>query len=290
MIQNEVNSHPSYKQMTHRDVERLDILDRYVADQLSPEEGCGFEEHLFSCDECFEQVQSSERFAAGVRYMAVEGLLKGGDAKPARVESPSFAWLKGAFLVAATAALMLAIAVGWLVFYQAPRSRAELARDRQTREQTERETRQKLDQTLDELQHEQQQRSELETQLALLKAGESAPQDEVEANVPVVMLQAARATDGATSELSIPRGARSLVLLAEVEAGTRFASFRLDVHTAEGQRVDTIKGLNRNGDGTVGVKFPARPFQTGKYLVKLYGVSGQRDTLVGEYRLQIRKR
>lgn len=61
--------------MTHQEIEQREIIERYVRDQLAPEEQRAFQEHFFTCDACFEQVQMTERFIAGVRYAAETGLL-----------------------------------------------------------------------------------------------------------------------------------------------------------------------------------------------------------------------
>jgi putative zinc finger protein len=50
-------------------------IERYVRRELAEEERRSFEEHLLDCPECFEEVQTVERFVAGVRDAARSGSL-----------------------------------------------------------------------------------------------------------------------------------------------------------------------------------------------------------------------
>ncbi len=43
-----------------------ETIERYVRRELAEEERRSFEEHLLDCRECFEEVQTMERFVAGV--------------------------------------------------------------------------------------------------------------------------------------------------------------------------------------------------------------------------------
>src|SRR5262249_46678238 len=112
--------------MLHSKIENEEVIDRYVRNQLPLEERQAFEEHFFVCEECFEKLQATERFAAGVRDAAGRGLLNERATNPQR-----FAW---AFAATACAALVLAGLAGWAYLWQLPRLRGEL---RQTAAQLE---------------------------------------------------------------------------------------------------------------------------------------------------------
>src|SRR6266571_422975 len=62
--------------MTHQEIEHQDIIERYVRNDLSAADRGAFQEHFFACDECFEQVQLTERFIAGVNHAAATGVLQ----------------------------------------------------------------------------------------------------------------------------------------------------------------------------------------------------------------------
>src|SRR5687767_15040426 len=61
--------------MTHKHIQDSEVIERYVRQQLTPAERQAFQEHYFACDECFDQVQMSARFIAGVREASRTGVL-----------------------------------------------------------------------------------------------------------------------------------------------------------------------------------------------------------------------
>jgi len=63
--------------MMHPQIEDQEIVERYVRNQLAEEERKAFEEHFFACDDCFEKLQATDRFVAGMRDAARRGLLAG---------------------------------------------------------------------------------------------------------------------------------------------------------------------------------------------------------------------
>src|SRR6185295_2451430 len=93
-----------------------------------------------------------------------------------------------------------------------------------------------------------------------------------------------------TNVLDLPGSTGNFVLWLEAEPEGRFRNFRLQIYTADKKLVQTVAGLRRNAYGAVAVSLPAGAFQTGKYLVGLYGVGARDSELVGEYTVQIQKR
>src|SRR5438128_1628347 len=114
--------------MTHQEIEEKEIIERYVLHQLTSEERLAFQEHFFSCDQCFEQAQIEARFIASVRDASAVGVLA--DAQPQGLETsgPSLwmRWLRPAFAFAVVALLALTIALGWLVFKRIPELHQEI--------------------------------------------------------------------------------------------------------------------------------------------------------------------
>ena len=107
--------------MTHLEAQQ-DTIERFVRHQLSPDERRAFEEHYFECEECFEQVQMTARFVAGVQHAARKGLL----AEPAA--EPWWANLfRPALIVVTAAALLLVVSVGWLLLKPGSAPDQELA-------------------------------------------------------------------------------------------------------------------------------------------------------------------
>src|SRR5688572_7197423 len=61
--------------MTHQEIQANDIIEQYARGKLTAAERLAFQEHLFECDECFEQAEVTARFVAGVRDASRTGLL-----------------------------------------------------------------------------------------------------------------------------------------------------------------------------------------------------------------------
>ncbi len=287
------DSLPAKKKMTHEEIEQREVIESYVRDRMTAEERLAFEEHYFVCDQCFAQVQTLERFVAGVHYAAQAGLLAPANrlAAARKLFNPDWQiWLKPAFAFTSALALALTFLSGWLLFRQIPQLRAEQARERQAHTQAQQEQQQSLAQTQAELERARQQQSELENQLAQARAATptGAPGGP-EPNLPLVMLEATRAGQ-AVNELALPRGARSIVLWLEPGLSADYASFRLVVQTPAGQTIQTVAGLRRNAYGALVVSLPAAQLPVSRYRVRLFGMRGQAAALVTEYQLQVRKR
>jgi hypothetical protein len=247
--------------MMHPQIEDEEIIERYVRNQLPETERKAFEEHFFGCDDCFEKLQVAERFVAGVRDAARRGTLSGEvEGRPAGWTWSG--WLAPAFGVSACAALLLAAFSGWMYFSQMPKMR------------------QRLDQSAAELRAQQQARAALEQQIA--------GSIQAEANLPLVMLQATRDVQAAPNEVSVPPGAKHVVLWVEVPAG-KSNRYRLQVDTADHRPVETLDNLQRNSYGAMAVSLPVETLQPGDYRIRLSTQGPSPASLLGEYRLRIRR-
>lgn len=280
--------------MTHQEIDEKGIIERYVLHQLAPDERRAFQEHYFSCDECFEETQMQARFIGSVRHASKAGILTASPTESLRPRGSSLwmGWLKPVFALTATASLALAIALVWLVFNQIPGLRQEIVRERQAREQSDRENRQNIDRAKEDLENERRQ-LELERGERAKAQGqveELARNREPQPNVPIVMLEAVRSSRDKVSQLNLPATASSAMVWIDVESGNRFDSYRLEILDSSKRLVETIAGAKPNSYGALVVNVPTKSFQSGKYVVKLFGVKGGRRELVGEYDLEVRKR
>jgi hypothetical protein len=280
--------------MTHHEIEEKEIIDRYVLHQLNPDERRAFQEHYFSCDECFERTQIQARFIASVRQASKAGILTASSTESLRPRGSSFwiGWLKPAFALTATASIALAIALVWLVFNQIPRLRQEIVREKQAREQSERENQQNIDRAQEDLENERRQLEVERSERAKAQdqVGELASNREPQPNVPVVILEAVRSSTGKVSQLNLPATAGSAMVWIDVESGNRFDSYRLEILDSSKRLVETIAGAKPNSYGALVVSVLTKSLQSGKYVVKLYGIKGGQREVVGEYDLEVRKR
>lgn len=296
--------------MTHHEIEQKDIIERYVRHQLSGAERRAFQEHYFACDECFANVNSTAKFIAGVQRSSRVGALSEVASKAA---APAWwaAWFKPAFGLAATACILLALALGWIVFRQIPQLRNEIAQERQARETAEQRAGQSQQATQEEVERERQRaetekkkREELEAQIALNKLpsptpitaspmpstsvspAPSRPNNETKANVPVVILESTRDSKSGTN-FKLPEDATALTLWIEGEAGHPFSSYQMQILQG-GTVIKTVSGLKANSYGALTASVSTKQLTAGKYVVKLFGIKDQQKELVGEYDLTLR--
>jgi len=246
--------------MMHSEIENEEIVERYVRNQLAPEKRQAFEEHFFGCKECFEKLQTTEQFVAGVRDAADHGLLKD-KSSTAFASGPGrgFMW---AFAATTCTAVVLAATTGWMYLNQVHKLRGE------------------LNQTAAQLQAERRSYAELEQT--------TVAAEQAEANVPLVMLQASRAEEEPASVLLQP-GAKRLVLWIEM-GPSRYRDFRLEVFSPENHLVTSLDHLARGPYGALAASLPTSQLPTGDFRIKLTGQGPPPASLVGEYQLRIQRR
>jgi hypothetical protein len=228
-----------------------ELIERYVRRQLSTEDAAALEEHLFQCDQCFEQVQSTEKFVDGVRYAARKGWL----------DAPREAqrWLFPAFGLAAAGLLVAIAALSWLLLIRTPAREAMLAG------------------ALATVQAQQQRLTELDRRAALdLRA---------EANVPVAILTADRDAGGGNL-LTVGPESRNAILWIDLPQQRPGTSFRADITSASGTFKKSVEGLKPNANSALAASVPVSDLPDGRYRVRLTK-EGPSAILIGEYKLII---
>ena len=106
--------------MNHELVVRQKMTERYLLDELDPEQRDEFEEHLFDCPECALDVRAGATFVEQSKAFLAENTA---DTAPVRVPMAApakaawFAWLRPALAVPALAVLLLLVAYQNLVTY-----------------------------------------------------------------------------------------------------------------------------------------------------------------------------
>lgn len=246
--------------MMHPQIDEQEIIERYARNQLAPRERQEFEEHFFGCEECFEKLQTTERFIAGIRDAASVGRL--GSRAEAGAASRWSSWILPVLATSACLVILFAGFSAWMYFVQFPRVHRELAQAAADR-QAARDAQAKAE--------------------ALL-----ARNNQPEANVPLTMLQATRDAQAPPTEINLPAGAQHMVLWIELSS-VRYSDFRLQINTADNRPVETLDHLRRNSYGAIAVSLPVQSLQAGEYRIRLTGQEPSPAALAGEYRLRIRK-
>ncbi len=275
--------------MNHHEIEQQDIIERYVRHELQPAERRAFQEHYFACDQCFDHVQTTAKFIAGVQHSArVGGLAKNARAEASRAVAPWWSsWFTPAFALGAAACLLLAVALGWIVFKQIPPGHQEASKPKSTPEQLAGEKEQSTPPPETPGQPSvpaaAEKREQLNDKLAQNHPPATPP---IKGVIASVTLESSRdAKSGA--QVKLPENATALTLRMEVEIG-RYQSYQLQIFAAGGRALKPISGLKANSQGALAASVPAEQLPPGKYAVKLFGIKGQQKELVGDYDLTLR--
>ena len=276
--------------MNHHEIEQQDIIERYVRHQLKPDERRTFQEHYFACDECFATVEGTAKFMAGVQRSSRVGVLaeNAREVASASVTSWWASWFKPSFVLAATACLLLAVALGWLLLKQVPQGREEASNPKATPEQMagtkEQPSLTPGTQTPAPTATEKSRREQLDDKLAQNHLPATPP---IKGVITSVTLESSRDAKGG-AQVKLPENATALTLRMEVEVG-RYQSYQLQILAAGGRAIKTISGLKANSQGALAVSVPAEQLPPGKYSVKLFGVKDQQKELAGDYDLTLRQ-
>jgi hypothetical protein len=282
--------------MTHREIEENEIIEGYVRQRLTPDERRAFQEHYFSCDECFDRVQTEARFIASVRDASATGAFAPAtESRKAAASSWGSGWWRPVLAFSTLAGLLIVAAVAWfwLSRGQSPKPAPGVEQARQASS------------PIPSIVNNNQVSPQPEQpQLSGERAGSAnqQPPNELErkknqrpnqdlvasVSIPTVTLESSR-DSGSAAQLNIPADAKNVLLLIPVEAGNRFASFTVERSTKERVLIDSITGARPNRSGSLAVTLPAARLGSGDYRIRLYGVNrGQRE-LLAEYDLRVIK-
>lgn len=291
--------------MTHQQIQDNEVIERYVRHQLTGAERQAFQEHYFACDECFDQVEISARFIAGVREASRSGALaaesdKRGDRSAilAGLFFPN--WIRNWAVPALAMSFLLAAVLLGLWGLSVRRENQRLAL--QAREQS---------RAVEELQRSEAKIRELEAsgtasqeQLEVLRKENERLKEEVaaiarqrdtqvaqvrtpSANVPVINIYPigdAQRSGGASeiNQLKLPSGTTKFVLiLSDFQSG--LSNYRLELTDSSGRIAERRAGLKPNRNGEISVTLNRSLFSAGQYRLKLYA----QGNAIAEYVVQV---
>ena len=288
--------------MNHQELARNETIERYLRHELPADERLAFQEHYFDCDECFEQVQMTAHFVAGVRDAARNGVLAGERPEQTRWAAGLFnhGWIFRWATPALAVSLLVALAViGWWS-WSARRQNQQLAQ--QTAEHN---------QAKQELQRSQARIRELEASGSASQAEKEGLQQEIkrlkdqvaaaerqrgdqlaqvrqpDTRLPTINIYPVgdAQRSGGTSEvnqLRLPPGTRRFVLLLS-DFQPRLANYQLEILKSSGQMISRRAGLKPDRNGEIGVTLNRSLLSQGNYRLKLFG----QGKLIAEYVVQV---
>ena len=287
--------------MNHQEIEEKEIIERYVLHQLAADERLAFQEHFFSCDECFERAQMEARFIASARQASRSGVLASDEADkplvPGRSMPAAFSRGFGGWLIPALAASLLLVVALTGLWALSVRRENQLLAARAAEQGGASERLRVLEEKVRELEAGQsalqQQKDSLNEEIGRLKeeltANERQHQTELaqlrepEINVPVRNIYPVGGAQrsgrtGEANRVRVPRGTKSfVVILSDFKSG--YADYRLEIMDSSGRLVTVREGLKLDEAGDLSVMLNRALLTESKYTLKLFG---QRQ-LIAEY-------
>ncbi|HTW57319.1 MAG TPA: zf-HC2 domain-containing protein [Terriglobales bacterium] len=105
--------------MDHNAVVQQKMTERYLLNELEPEERDEFEEHFFDCQKCAQDIQAGSEFVEHSKVILAESSdpIPVRDSSRETVRSGWFAWLRPAFAVPLLAVLLAIVGYQNLVMY-----------------------------------------------------------------------------------------------------------------------------------------------------------------------------
>lgn len=284
--------------MTHQEIQANDIIEQYVRGKLTAAERLAFQEHLFECDECFEQAEVTARFVAGVRDASKTGLLPERHQPEAAGSWFNQGWALRWAVPALAASLLISVAlIGWWAL-SLRRQNQQLAQ--QTAEQNRAAEQLKLSEAkIRELENRdvasqaekqslQQEIQRLKDQVAAAEQGRGdqlAQARPLDTNLPTINIYPVGDVQrsGGTSEVNqvrLPPGTQKFVLLlSDIQPG--LPNFRLEITDSSGRTVTRRTGLKRDRNGEISVTLDRSVLSQGKYTLKL-----KQEKMMVEYVVQ----
>lgn len=112
--------------MDHKNALRLNATERYLLNELDPDQLDQFEEHLFDCPKCALDLRAAAMFVEQGKTVLAEPGTAPQEVRTTRCTKSWFAWLPPAFAVPAMALLLLIVGYQNIVELPAIRSKASL--------------------------------------------------------------------------------------------------------------------------------------------------------------------
>jgi hypothetical protein len=293
--------------MEHTYIEKHDVVGRYLSGRLSDEELIRFEEHFLNCQQCVDQVETTEDIRCGLRTAAAE------EAWLSKVHGHAefLAWIvrlrrarRGTFLAIAVLLIAPAAWLAWmwnsarreligarqasLEWQRSYEQSAQAARDLTKEMQTqERRISDERDRLAAQLKSERYARARLPHPLNGAIRGEIV--------VPVFSLSMVRDISPDLSEpvdeITLSPLSKSIILLLELEADPDLQSYRAVVLTADDRNVWSRANLRPKSKDGLALNFNSNLFKPNTYLLTLEGLTTeQRYKLIAKYTFRVLSR
>lgn len=294
--------------MNHKEIEDLDLVDRYLMGTLSHDESTQFEEHFVDCLPCVDRLRTTKALIEGFRLVARDAISESPSLERKgmfwhlrqMISRPSFALVTSVLLLLAILGLVVmsnrvrhsqvevdqakSATAHWEGRYNDERESSFVA------EKTRQEREQELTAEITKLQAElEDERKQLPSNIADQYDRSKRPQ----INLAIFVLKAARAgnpSSGPINQLTIPRRPASFVISVPLEGEVGYREYRMTISSDLNRTIWKDRGLKPDQYKSLSVQFNSTLFRDGDYLLSLEGISADgRTNVIGKYAFRVSK-
>jgi hypothetical protein len=294
--------------MDHEQIDRFDLIDRYLMGKLVAEDSASFEEHFVDCPRCIAQLQTTKSFLRDMRLEATEQASQIDRSQPTRgFRQYLQTFFPKPVALAASCLLIAAIAGAIFVFDYTRRMRTEVNQAESLSEQWQRRYEDERQAAISA--EEKQQETELQ-RTEQLRALEAKLKDEVaqrtkleaelsrgmqpDGNLLIFSLISPRGQELNTSEavnkITLPRSSAMFAFSISLEGETGFTNYRITIFDDQRRLIWKSGRLTPDAQNSLSIILKPSSFRPGHYSLKVEGVkkAGGAD-VVGNYPFQIIK-
>ncbi|MGA9768032.1 MAG: hypothetical protein WBV94_03265 [Blastocatellia bacterium] len=290
--------------MDHHYIQQHDFVDRYLIGNLPEEESASFENHFADCQQCLDQLKTTEDFIQGLRVLAVEQSATAESYEPERPPRYFLSKISRKHLALA-ASLLLTVTLAGAIFalnrvrhfrteaLEAKSDSAEFERryeegqqsvalSEQKREQMERE----LTENIRGLEAELEDAKKQNTPPASGSGWWSQPN----ANVPIIALNSVRAGEPSMNEIILPRSPMAFVISLGLVGEVDYKDYRVTIMDNNDRVIWRSNGFKPNRYKSLSIGLNATFFRPGQYRLTVEGlIKGGDASLRGNYPFRIIK-
>jgi hypothetical protein len=278
--------------MKHEQIEKSNLVDRYLMGKLLAEESASFEEHFVDCPQCIAQLQTTKNFMQGLRVFASEHALQIDRRQPSwQFPLMLFRWAMACLLIAAAVGAFFV--AGYTRRLRAEVNQAEsLSRQLEQRYENERQTADRKHQETESqraalearLKNEQAQRAKM--------AADSGRRMPSAGNLSLfVLTSATRGEPEAIKKIIIRRSSTMVGFSVSLEEEQQFENYQItifdDQHRVvfKNRRTPPDRELN-----SLPIYFKPGRFRPGIYSLIVKGIKkGGESEVVGNYPFSIQE-
>ena len=290
--------------MEHSYIEKHDVVGRYLSGRLLDEELIRFEEHFLNCQQCVDQLETTDDIRCALRTATMEETWRSN----VHTYTGFLAWIvrlgRSRRVTFLALVLLVIVPIAWLAWIWQS-TRHDLIQTRQTSSAWQHryeanaqavssltkelhihngEISAERDRLAAQLESEREARARLIDQLNRATRGETV--------VPVFSLSMVRDISPDLSkpvdEITLSTSSKSMILLLELEPDPDLQSYRAVVMAADGRNVWSRDALKPKSEYGLALNFNSTLFKPDTYILTLEGITTERrHKLIAKYTFRV---